>query len=322
MSSPTPPMRRRPDARHRPRHLRREGAAARRRARARHGAARRSRSSRPQPGWSEQDPQDWWTAACDCLDALPPSTPKALRAVRAIGLSGQMHGATLLDGDGRVLRPCILWNDGRSAPQCAQLEAARAGAARDHRQRSRCPDSPRPSCCGCAQHEPEVFARIAARAAAQGLAALAALRRGDRGDVRRVGHACGSTSRAARWSGRRCWPPAGSTRSQMPRLVEGTMPAGELRSRAGCSAGASSTRRSSPAARATTRPARWRWARSRPGDAFVSLGTSGVLWATTARLRAGAGARRCTPSATRCRRPGTRWACCSSAAASLAWWAA
>ena len=49
---------------------------------------------------------------------------EALRAVRAIGLAGQMHGATLVDGDGRVLRPCMLWNDGRSAPQCAQLEAA------------------------------------------------------------------------------------------------------------------------------------------------------------------------------------------------------
>src|SRR5688572_24095693 len=77
--------------------------------------------SRPRPGWSEQTPDQWWQATCACLDELAAAHPVTLRAVRAIGLSGQMHGATLLDADDRVLRPCILWDDGRSAPQCAQL---------------------------------------------------------------------------------------------------------------------------------------------------------------------------------------------------------
>src|SRR6516164_7223933 len=63
--------------------------------------------SRPHPGWSEQDPAGWWAATN-----------------RAIGLSGQMHGATLLDAADRPLRAAILWNDGRSAAQCAALERA------------------------------------------------------------------------------------------------------------------------------------------------------------------------------------------------------
>jgi len=77
--------------------------------------------SRPQPLWSEQDPADWRLATNAAVNALR----RPLRAaVRAIGLSGQMHGATLLDKNHRALRPAILWNDGRSAPQCAELEAA------------------------------------------------------------------------------------------------------------------------------------------------------------------------------------------------------
>ena len=83
--------------------------------------------SHPQPGWSEQDPDDWWQATCACLDRLQADHRAALVAVAAIGLSGQMHGATLLDRHGNVLRPCILWNDGRSAAQCAALEARAPG---------------------------------------------------------------------------------------------------------------------------------------------------------------------------------------------------
>jgi xylulokinase len=79
---------------------------------------------RPQPGWSEQDPESWWTACETVLDSLKQQVPSKMAAVRGIGLSGHMHGATLLDADGKPLRPCILWNDGRSANQCADLESA------------------------------------------------------------------------------------------------------------------------------------------------------------------------------------------------------
>ena len=78
--------------------------------------------SRPRPGWSEQDPADWWDAAHLVVASLP---ARSRRAVRAIGLTGQMHGATLLDASDRVLRPAILWNDVRSDAECRAIEAGR-----------------------------------------------------------------------------------------------------------------------------------------------------------------------------------------------------
>ena len=70
--------------------------------------------STPQPGWAEQDPDDWARAARSCLAQLPPGE---------VGLSGQMHGLVVLDGDGDVIRPAILWNDQRTAEQCAEIES-------------------------------------------------------------------------------------------------------------------------------------------------------------------------------------------------------
>lgn len=75
--------------------------------------------SRPQPLWSEQDPAHWWSAVNNAVMSLDKEMRKQ---VRAIGLAGQMHGATLLDGTDQPLRPAILWNDGRSAAQCATLK--------------------------------------------------------------------------------------------------------------------------------------------------------------------------------------------------------
>src|SRR5471030_1616989 len=78
--------------------------------------------SRPRPLWSEQDPEHWWQATDRAMMAL--AADHDLSAVRALGLTGQMHGATLLDKRQQVLRPAILWNDGRSFAQCLALEAA------------------------------------------------------------------------------------------------------------------------------------------------------------------------------------------------------
>ncbi|MCC2677068.1 MAG: xylulose kinase, partial [Ramlibacter sp.] len=78
--------------------------------------------SRPHTLWSEQDPQEWWSATVLALGKLREQHPKEYAAVRGIGLSGQMHGATLLDAQDRVLRPAILWNDGRSHAECTELE--------------------------------------------------------------------------------------------------------------------------------------------------------------------------------------------------------
>src|SRR5947207_3997907 len=69
--------------------------------------------STPQPGWSEQDPEDWWRATQACLARLPQGP---------IGLSGQMHCLVTLDEKRRPLRPAILWNDQRTAEECAEIE--------------------------------------------------------------------------------------------------------------------------------------------------------------------------------------------------------
>jgi xylulokinase len=73
--------------------------------------------STPRPGWSEQDPEDWWRAAESALAEV-----SARREVAGIGLSGQMHGLVVLDDAGRVIRPAILWNDQRTAAECVEIE--------------------------------------------------------------------------------------------------------------------------------------------------------------------------------------------------------
>jgi xylulokinase len=80
----------------------------------------------PRPGWTEQEPEAWWQACCDVLRRL---VAKAPGPIEAIGLTGQMHGAVFLDGDGVVIRPALLWNDQRTAAECALIEQA-VGAER------------------------------------------------------------------------------------------------------------------------------------------------------------------------------------------------
>lgn len=114
----------------------------------------------PQPLWSEQNPADWWAALEQAAHALHQQAPAAWCAVQAVGLSGQMHGAVLLDAQENVLRPAILWNDGRSATECAWLEA--------HEPRSRqitgnlaMPGFTAPKLLWVRAHEPALFARVA-----------------------------------------------------------------------------------------------------------------------------------------------------------------
>src|SRR5215468_10958928 len=112
---------------------------------------------RPRPLWSEQDPEDWWTATQAAVGELRAAQPAALAAVRGIGLSGQMHGATLLDVGDRVLRPAILWNDGRSGAECAELER-RAPRSRAITGNLAMPGFTAPKLLWVAAHEPAVFA--------------------------------------------------------------------------------------------------------------------------------------------------------------------
>lgn len=77
----------------------------------------------PRPGWSEQDPALWWTAAVSAIRAALAEAGAGGEQVAAIGLTGQMHGLVLLDAAGDVLRPAILWNDQRTQRQCEEMRA-------------------------------------------------------------------------------------------------------------------------------------------------------------------------------------------------------
>ena len=81
----------------------------------------------PRPGWSEQDPELWWGATVSTVKQVLAQGSVHARDVRAIGLSGQMHGSVFLDLDGRVIRPALLWNDQRTAAECAEIEARAGG---------------------------------------------------------------------------------------------------------------------------------------------------------------------------------------------------
>lgn len=113
--------------------------------------------SRPKPLWSEQNPADWWQALQSCMQQL--GTYNNLKQVKAIGLSGQMHGATLLDEQGDIIRPAILWNDGRCAQQCEQIEKE-VPDARAITGNIVMPGFTAPKVLWVKQHEPEHFLRI------------------------------------------------------------------------------------------------------------------------------------------------------------------
>jgi xylulokinase len=273
--------------------------------------------SRPRPGWSEQDPEDWWAATCACLDALAAAQPGTLRAVGAIGLAGQMHGATLLDAAGHTLRPCMLWDDGRSAAQCQQLEAA-VPSLRRIAGNAAMPGFTAPKLLWVHEHEPDVFERIH-----RVLLPKAWLR------WRLSGEAIDDLSDASgtlwldvaqrRWSSA-LLAACGLSEAQMPRLVEGSAVAGELRAewvqrwgfeRTPVLAGGAGDNAAGAVALGAVQP----------GSAFVSLGTSGVLWVTTARHSA-------APERgvhAFCHAVPDTWhqmGVLLSAAASLAWWSA
>jgi xylulokinase len=77
----------------------------------------------PQPLWSEQHPDLWWQGTCDSIRKVVAATAVSPQAIKAIGLTGQMHGMVLLDESGSVLRPALLWNDQRTAAECDEMRA-------------------------------------------------------------------------------------------------------------------------------------------------------------------------------------------------------
>lgn len=112
---------------------------------------------RPQPLWSEQNPNDWYTGMITCIKQLKKTND--LSKVLSIGLSGQMHGATLLDKHGQIIRPAILWNDGRCAQECKEIELA-VPKAREITGNIVMPGFTAPKLLWLQKFEPENFARI------------------------------------------------------------------------------------------------------------------------------------------------------------------
>ncbi len=237
--------------------------------------------SRPAPGHSEQDPAAWWQAMLQAVGTLQQAHPAELAATRGIGLSGQQHGAVLLDAAGQVLRPAILWNDVRAAAECTALEAAVPGL-RHIAGSIAMPGFTAPKLLWVRRHEPEIFARTRTV-----LLPKAYIR------LRLTGELIEDMSDASGtlWLdvGARDWSDAalaatGLSRAAMPRLVEGSAPAGRLRGELAAEWGMAAAPILAGGAGDNAAGAIG-LAAIRPGDAFVSLGTSGVLFATTDRYR-------------------------------------
>lgn len=236
---------------------------------------------RPQPGWSEQDPADWWTAVLAAVDKLKQSKPAELAAVTGIGLSGHMHGAVLLGSRDQVLLPCILWNDGRSFAECAEMEAAEP-RLRDIAGNIAMPGFTAPKIAWVRKHEPDIYAKIAKVLLPKAYVRL--LMSGEH--VEEMSDASGTL-----WLdvGKRDWSDVllavtGLNRSHMPRLVEGSAVSAELKAelkarwgmtgRVVIAGGGGDNAASACGIGAI-----------RPGEGFVSIGTSGVLFVSNDRFR-------------------------------------
>lgn len=238
--------------------------------------------SQPQPLWSEQNPADWWQATCAGIETLKKDNAKELAAIKAIGLSGQQHGATLLDSVGIVLRPAMLWNDGRAKAQCEQMQ-------------NTVPEAPTivgslimtgftaPKVLWVAQHEAEIYRRLA-----KVLLPKDYLRFKMTGDYATdLSDASGTA-----WLdvGKRCWSDkmlaaTGLTETHMPKLFEGSEITGTVTKAIADSWGISPQTvvvgggGDNPAGAISVNVIK-------SGDAFLSIGTSGVYFVASDRYQA------------------------------------
>ena len=225
--------------------------------------------SHPHPGWSEQDPDAWVRACRKAVAGLG----RDLSAVRAIGLSGQMHGATLMGDDHRPLRPCMLWNDTRAHAEAARLDTEEARRLSGN---VVFPGFTAPKALWVAENEPEVWESTALI-----LLPKDALRLWLTGEaVSEMSDAAGTA-----WldTGARAWSDvlldtSGAARLQMPRLVEGSEASGTLRPEVAQELGLPP---GIPVAGGggDNAAAAIGLGCLREGEGFVSLGTSGVLLA-------------------------------------------
>ena len=227
--------------------------------------------AQPYTGCSEQNPQDWIDALNAAVAVLRQNCP-AFASLKGIGVSGHMHGATLLDQNNDVLRPCILWNDTRSHAQAAQMDADRL--FREASCNIVFPGFTAPKLAWVKEHEPEVFARIA-----RVLLPAAFLNHYLTGaHVSDMSDSAGTAWLDVR---ARDWSPAllergGMTPDQMPELVEGCAPAGTLRAELVAQWGVLGEVMVAGGAGDNAAAACGMGA-VQEGQGFVSLGTSGVV---------------------------------------------
>ncbi|UVO53086.1 xylulokinase [Sphingomonas sp. SUN039] len=233
--------------------------------------------ARPHPLWSEQDADDWVAAT----EAAVLELPSAIRAkVQAIGLAGQMHGATLLGADDRPLRPAILWNDGRSFGECGELEAT-VPESRAITGNIAMPGFTAPKLLWVRKHEPRVFDAVRTVLLPKDYVRLALT--GDKASDL-------ADSAGTLWldTGKRSWSDAMLAachldEGQMPSLHEGSAVTGHLRpavaerwgmARVPVVAGGGDNAAAAAGVGVVD-----------DGDALLSLGTSGVIFVATRAFR-------------------------------------
>ncbi|MEP4194734.1 MAG: xylulokinase [Aliishimia sp.] len=226
---------------------------------------------RPHDGWSEQNPDDWCVAAMDALRAL--ASKADCSAVVGLGLSGHMHGATLIGADDRPLRPCMLWNDTRSHVEAAAMDGNPQFRATTGN--IVFPGFTAPKVDWVRNNEPDVFARIAKILLPKDYLRL--FLTGEH--VAEMSDAAGTA-----WfdTGKRDWSndllsASHLTRAHMPSLVEGSQSSGTLRSDLAAKLGLPQMIVAGGAG--DNAAAAIGAGVVQEGSAFLSLGTSGVLFA-------------------------------------------
>src|SRR5271157_3350368 len=237
--------------------------------------------SRPHPLWSEQNPDDWFDGVEAAVAAIRAQAPAAFAALAGVGLSGQMHGATLLDRADRPLRPAILWNDGRSFAECVEL-TRRVPDVEKRTGNLVMPGFTAPKMLWVAAHEPEV-----AKATKRVLLPKDYVR------LRLSGEAVSEMSDASGTSwldvGKRRWDETllaatGLSLAAMPRLVEGSEVSAHLSQEIANGWGLEGQRIPIAGGGGDNAASAIGVGATAAGAGFVSLGTSGVVFSVTDRF--------------------------------------
>lgn len=233
--------------------------------------------SHPRPLWSEQNPIDWWQATEKAVSNLRKNHADLVKRIRAIGLSGQMHGATLLDEKNRVLRPAILWNDGRSFEECEQLKN-RVAHAENIIGSMIFPGFTAPKILWLQKNEPEIFKKIAHILLPKDYIRWC-LTEEFATDLSDASGTAWLDIAKREWSDEMI-AATGITKSQLPKLFEGSQITGKVKTavadawripHSAVVVGGGGDNATSALSVGVTEP----------GDAFLSLGTSGVFFAVT-----------------------------------------